>query len=165
MTSARRVTARDQLPRRDTGCTKPAGARKLRLGPRRGEGHCTGGECAQAPGCPSCSGQGRHKTQAQQSLCFCGVLENLNLSSLGLESAGNSGPAPWRAAGSPSSVDGESTHALSGSKPSVAGTPGVLPTQASEICLQRPPPRSMTEQVNLNKRLPPPTSVRAETRH
>ena len=67
------------------------------------------------------------------------------------------GAAPWRAAGSPSSVDGESTHALSGGKPSVAGTLRVLPTQASEICLQRPPPRSTTEQVNLNKRPPPPS--------
>ena len=33
-----------------------------------------------------------HKIQAQLSLCLCGVPENLNLSSLDLGSARNSGP-------------------------------------------------------------------------
>ena len=51
----------------------------------------------------------QHKTQAQLSLCHCGVPENLNLSSLDLGSARNSGPAPCRATWSLSSVDGEST--------------------------------------------------------
>ena len=157
MTSARRVAARNQLPRRDSRRTRPASPE---TGWDRGgeKAHHTRGECAhQAPGCLSCSDRGRHKMQTQPSLHFCGVPENLNLSGLGLGSARNSGPAPWRAAWSPSSVDGESTHALSGGKPSVAGTLRVLPTQASEICLQRPPPRSTTEQVNLNKRPPPPS--------
>ena len=49
----------------------------------------------------------------------------------------NAGPAPYRAAGSLSSVDGESTHTPVRGKPSVAGTRGVLPTQ-SDVCLQRP---------------------------
>ena len=47
------------------------------------------------------------------------------------------GPAPYRAAGTLSSVDGESTDAPVRDKPSVAGTQGVLPTH-SDICLQRP---------------------------
>ena len=34
-----------------------------------------------------------HKTQAQLSLCLCGVPENLNLSNLDLGSARNPGPA------------------------------------------------------------------------
>ena len=35
----------------------------------------------------------RHKTQAQPSLCLCGVPENLNLSGLDLGNAHNPGPA------------------------------------------------------------------------
>ena len=78
--------------------------------------------------------------KAQNSgLLFCGELENPNLSGLGLGGACNSGPAPCRvAAWSLSSVDREGTHAASGGKPGVAGTLRVLPTQASDICLQRP---------------------------
>ena len=49
----------------------------------------------------------------------------------------NAGPAPYRAAGSLSSVDGESTDTLVRGKPSVAGSPRVLPTHSS-ICLQSP---------------------------
>ena len=51
--------------------------------------------------------------------------------------AHNSGPTPYRAAWSLSSVDGESTCAVSRGKPSVTGTLQVLPTDASDICLQR----------------------------
>ena len=41
--------------------------------------HRTRGECArQAPGCLSCLGRRRHKTQAQPTLRFCGVPENWN---------------------------------------------------------------------------------------
>ena len=49
----------------------------------------------------------------------------------------NAGPAPYRAAGSLSSVDGESTDTPVRGTPSVTGTRGVLPTH-SDICLQRP---------------------------
>ena len=49
----------------------------------------------------------------------------------------NAGPAPYRAAGSLSSIDRESTDTPVQGKPSVAGTRGVLSTQ-SDICLQRP---------------------------
>ena len=44
--------------------------------------------------------------------------------------------SPCRATWSLGSVDRESTHAMSGGKPSVAQTLRVLPTHASEICLQ-----------------------------
>ena len=49
----------------------------------------------------------------------------------------NAGPAPYRAAGSLSSVDGESTDTPVRGKPSVAGPRRVLPTH-SDVCLQRP---------------------------
>ena len=112
---------------------------KLRLGWGGDKSHCTWGECApQAPGCLSCLDRGRHKTQAQPSLCLCGVPKNLNVSGLGLGSARNSGPAPCRATWSLSSVDRESTHAVSGGKTSVAGTLWILPTHASDVCLQCP---------------------------
>ena len=57
------------------------------------------------------------KMQAQPSLGLCGVSENMNLSGLDLGSACNSGPASCRAAWSQSSVDGESTYAVSGANP------------------------------------------------
>jgi len=40
--------------------------------------------------------------------------------------------------GAPQYVNGESTHAMSGGKPSVAKTLGALPTQARYICLRHP---------------------------
>ena len=49
----------------------------------------------------------------------------------------NAGPVPYRAAGSLSSVDGKA-HTRERGKPSVAGTLRVLPTHATDICLQRP---------------------------
>ena len=94
--------------------------------------------CSSSSWLPELLGQGRHKMQAQPSLCPCGGPENLSLSGLGLGSACNSGPAPCRAAWSLSNVDGESTHAVSRGKPSVARTLRVLPTHASDICLQCP---------------------------
>ena len=63
-----------------------------------------------------------HKMQVQPSLHLCGVHKNLNLRGLDLGSACNPGPFPCRATWSLSSVDWESTHAMSGSKPSVAQT-------------------------------------------
>ena len=77
LTSAGRVAARDQLPRTDTRRTQPACAETEAGTAERIRR--TLGECArQAPGCLSCSGQGRHKTQARTSLRFCGVPENWN---------------------------------------------------------------------------------------
>ena len=54
--------------------------------------YCSWGVCAhQAPGHLSCSDGEGHKTQAQSSLCLCGVPENLNLSGLDLGNAHNPG--------------------------------------------------------------------------
>ena len=93
-------------------------AQKLRLGRGGKKSHCTWRECArEAPGYLSCLDRGRHSTQAQLSQRLCGVPENLNLSGFGLGSAHNSGLAPCRATWSLSSVDGESTQAVSGANP------------------------------------------------
>ena len=93
-------------------------ARKPRLGPQRGEGALHPGRVRPSSSwLPELLGPWRHKTQAQPSLRLCGVPENLNLSSLGLGSACNSGPAPWRAAWSLSSVDGGGTHLWMGANP------------------------------------------------
>ena len=64
-----------------------------------------------------------------------GVLENLNLSGLDLGNAHNPGPASvsGRATWSLSSVDWESTHAVSGGKPSMAQSLRALPPHASDI--------------------------------
>ena len=51
--------------------------------------------------------------------------------------ARSTGPAPYRAAWSLSSVE-RKAHTVSGGKPSVAGALRALPTQASDVCLQRP---------------------------
>ena len=101
----------------------------LGCSPRREKARRIRGECAQASGCLNCSGRGRHKTQAQPNLRFCGGPENWNRPQCRA--------APYRAAGSLSSVDGESTDTPVRGRPSVAGTRWVLPTH-SDICLQRP---------------------------
>ena len=101
--------------------------------------HRTRGEGAhQAPGGLSCSGGEGTKRRPNR---VCAFVEYLKTGT-----APNSGLAPYRAAWSLSSVDGESTCRERG-KPSVAGTLQVLPTHASDICLQRPslPPCSTTE--------------------
>ena len=72
------------------------------------------GEGAQAPGFLNRSGRGRHKTQMQQNPRF------VEDPKTGTEL--NTGPSQDRAAGSLSSVDGESTDTPVRGKPSVAGT-------------------------------------------
>ena len=92
---------------------------------------------------PELLGWGRHKTQAQPSLRLCGVPENLNLSSLGLGSACNSEHMrrEWV-------------------KPRVAGTLRVLPTHASDICLQCPslPAAQLNKRTLTRDHLRPPVS-------
>ena len=95
-----------------------------------------------------------------------GVPKNLHLSGLGLGSERNSGPTPCRPDWSLSSVDRESTHAVSRGKPSVAGTLASAPhTRQGHLPAAPLPPRSTAEQANLDKRPPPPACVRAEIRH
>ena len=104
--------------------------RKLRLG--------CGGEGAPHPGrvrqssswLPELLGRGRHKTQAQSSLCFCGGPENWNRTQRRARSLQSSRE--------PEQCRRGKAHTPERGKPSVAGTWGVLPTQAGDICLQRP---------------------------
>ena len=102
-------------------------------------------------------GRGRHKTQAQLSLCAC--VEDPKTGT-----AGNTGPAPYRAARSLSSVDGESAHPWAGANPVWPNTVSAPHTQRYPSAAPRPP-RSATEQADLNERPPPPARVRAEIRH
>ena len=134
-------------------------ARKLRLGPRRGEGAPHRGECTcQAPGCLSCSGGEGTKRRPNWVRAF------VEYRKTGI--ARNSGPAPYRAAGSLSSVDGESTRAVEWGQTqcdgNAASAPHTRQWHSSAVPL---PPHSTTEQVNLNKRPPPPACVRVENRH
>ena len=123
------------------------------LGPRREKARRTRGECAQASGCLGRSGRGgkRRTTPGERApkplaawaaQAGEGTTRRRNRIRAFVEdtktgTAINAGPAPYRAAGSLSSVDGESTDTSERGKPSVAGTRRVLPTH-SDICLQRP---------------------------
>ena len=125
----------------------------------------TWGECArQAPGHLSCLNLGWHKMQAWLSLCLCGVPENLNLSSFRPGKCRQPRACfihfPCRATWNLSSVDQESTDAMSGGKHSVAQTLWALPTCSSVVCLQ-----CSSVQVTLNKWPPLPPCVRVEIRH
>ena len=96
LTSARRVAARNQLPRGNTwhtwdGSLAAYPGNQVAGRWLRDTDHLR--HCAhQAPGQLSCSDLGRHKMQAQMSLCLCGVPKNLHLVSLDLVSAQNPGP-------------------------------------------------------------------------
>ena len=85
----------------------------------------------------------------------CAFVENLKTGT-----ARNAGHTPYGAAGSLSSVDGESTDTCERGKPSVAGTLWVLPTHASDICLQRPslPTARLNKRTQTRDHLRPPVS-------
>ena len=96
---------------------------------------------------------------------------NLNLSSLDLGSAQNTGPtldsSPAEQPGT-LAVETRKAHiTVSWGKPSVVHTLRALPTQASDICLQSSflPPHNTIEQVSLNKRPHLPPCATAEIRH
>ena len=101
------------------------------------------GECAhQAPGRLSCSDLGRaQNTSPTESVPLRSTWE---LKPEWLKPGKCTQPRahfrqlPCRATWSLSSVDWESTHAMSKGKPSVAGTLRALPTHVSGVCLQRP---------------------------
>ena len=99
LTSARRVTARDQLPKGDTRHTWDGAPTAHPWNWKSGMGEvirrtAPPGECALAKHLVTWAARTweGHKTQAQPSLCLCGVPENLNLSGLDLGSACNLGP-------------------------------------------------------------------------
>ena len=81
---------------------------------------------------PELLGPGKGTKRRPNQVCACVEY----LSSLDLGSTCNPEPAPCRATWSQSSVDWESTLAVSGGKPSVAQTLWALPTHANDICLQ-----------------------------
>ena len=75
-------------------------------------------------------------------------------------------PAPYKAAGSLSSVDGDSTHPWAGANPAWREHCECSPPHTHQWYLSAAPLpcRSATEQANLNKRPPPPACVRVEIR-
>ena len=176
LTSARRVTARDQLPRRDTRHTWEgtpvvhpekwmagmweAIRRTAHLGVTALTKHLVTWAAQTWEG---------HKTQAQPSLRLWGVLKNLNLSSLDLESVHNPGPTsdssrqsnleaekcrPWK------HTRGEQGKTQWGWN--TASTPHTRQWYLFAVLL---PPHSTTEQVSLNKWPPSPPCDRAEIKH
>ena len=165
MTSTRRVAARYQLPRTDTGRTRPVRP-ETEAGTTEGIWRTTLGRVRPSSSwLPELLRWGRHKTQAQPCLCFCGVPENLNLSGLGLGSARNSGPVPWRAAWSLSAVDRESTQPRAGADTVWPEHCECSPHRPAICVCSAPPSPHTTEQANLNERPPSPAPVRAEIRH
>ena len=133
-------------------------AQKLRLDHGGDKVHCTRGECAcQAPGCLSCSGQEGTKRRPSWVYTFVEYPKT--------GTTRNSGPAPYRAACTLSSVDGESTHPLAGQTQCGWNTATAPHTGQWHLSAAPLPPRSTTEQANLNKRPPLPACVRAEIRH
>ena len=164
-----RVAVRDQLPR-DTAhlrlCSHCA-PRKPRSRDRRGKTHRPPGECVLAKHLVAWAAQTweGHKTQAQLSLCLCGVPENLNLSSLDLGNACNPGPALDSSLASNLEPQqcrpGKHTCHEQGQTqcgPDTASTPHTCHYLFAELF----PPHSTTEQVSLNKWPPLPPCVRVE---
>ena len=75
---------------------------------------------------------------------------------LGLGSAHNAGPAPWRAAWSLSSVDGKAHTRGAGANPVWPEHSSAPHTRQGRLPAAPLPPRSTAEQANLDKRPPPP---------
>ena len=100
LTSARKVTTRDQLPRGDTQHTWVIVPTVYPGNRAAGNGEVVRHtvplrECVLAKHVVTWAAWTleRHKVQAQMSLCLCGVPEKLNLGGLVLGSARNPGPA------------------------------------------------------------------------
>ena len=145
LTSARKVTARDQLSRGDTqhtwdSCCAPrtpscwdGGGNKM---------HCPPGQCvlAKPSGHLSCSDLGRAQNAGPTRSAPLWNTQKPESEQLRpgkyMQPRACFGQFPCRAAWNLSSVDWESTHAMSGGKPSVAKTVQALPTHASDLCLQ-----------------------------
>ena len=103
-------------------------SRKLRLGPRRGEGAPHPGRVRPSSSwLPELLGWGRHKTQAQPNLRLCGGPENWNRTQLRARSL-ESSPEPEQCR----------RESCEWGQTQCGWSTGVLPTQASDICLQRP---------------------------
>ena len=99
------------------------------LGPQREKTRCARGEGAKP--LAARAAQAGEDTKRRHNR-ICAFVEDPKTGT-----ALNAEPTPYRAAGSLSSVDGESTDTPVRGRPSVAGTRRVLPTD-SDVCLQRP---------------------------
>ena len=108
----RRVAARGQLPKTDTRHTRLA-CMETEAGTAEGIRCAAPGE-SQAPGCLSYLGGEGTKRRPNR---VCAFVEDPKTGCVR-----HAGSAPYKAAGSLSSVDRESTHAVSGGKPIVART-------------------------------------------
>ena len=152
-TSAGRVPARDQLPRRHTAhLRRCAGCTPRKLSGRDEGGNKSEGPRSPAPGYLSCSDLEGYKTQAQQSLRLCGVPEYLNLSGLDLGSAYNPGPAsdcPWPSNLEPKQCR-QGKHTRHERRQTQCGRDTVSTCQCYLFAVFLPP-HSTTEQVSLNK--------------
>ena len=155
LTSARRVAVKDQLPRGDTRqtwddtVTAPPGNRAA--GTREVIRHTAhlGEWVHQAPGHLSCLHLGRaQNADPTKSVPLNSTQEPepewLRPGKCTQPRAGFR-QFPCRATWSLSSVDWESTHAMSRGKPSVAQTLWALPTHTSDIYLQCSSPRPPTK--------------------
>ena len=174
--SARRVAARDQLPRGDTGHTWDGALAAHPGNWVAGTGEVIKtpdhlGQCAhQAPGLLSSLDLGRAQNAwPTQSVASWSTWEpepeQLRPGKCAKPRA-HFGQFPCRATWSLSSVDQESTSTVSWGKPSVILTLRALPTHSSDyLFVLFLPPHSTTERVSLNKWPPSPPCVMVEIRH
>ena len=175
LTSARRVTARDQLPRRDirhiwegTPIVHPENQAAGKGQAIRCTPHLGVTALAKHLATWAARTWEGHKTQAQLSLRLCGVPENLNLSSLDLGNVRHPGPTsdssqqsnlepeqcrPWKL----TRCEWGQTHCGW----NTASTPHTCQWHLFAVFF---PPHSTTEQVSLNK-WPPSPCVRVEIKH
>ena len=107
-----------------------------------------------------------HKTQAQPSLCLCGLPQYLNLSGLDLGSAYNPGPVSdsSRQSNLEPKQCRQGKHTCHERGQIQCGRDTVSTRQCYLFAVFLPP-HSTTQQVSLKKCPPPPPCVRAEIRH
>ena len=138
--------------------TRPVRA-ETEAGATEERGHAASGESAPVKPLAARATQAREGTKRRRNRIHAFVEDPKT------GTARNAGPAPYRAAGSLSSVDGESTDTREQGQ-TQCGRNMVRATHTQRYLSAAPrPPRSRTELVNLNKRSPPPACVRAEIRH
>ena len=166
LTSARRATVRDQLPRGDTQHTWDDAPTAYPRNQVAGTGEVIrrtphlGRVCSPSTWLPELIAPGKGKTQAQPSLCLCGVPKNLNLSGLDLGSAHNPGPAldspPAEQPEAWAVQTGKAHTSWVGAKPvwsrHTVSTPHTHQWYLFAVFL---PPHNTTEQVSLNKSFVP----------
>ena len=150
--------ARDQLPRRGTRRTWPARA-ETEAGAAEGIRRAAPGESALVKLLAAWAARAGEDTKRRPNQ-VCAFVDYLKTGT-----TRTSGPAPYRAAWSLSSVDRESTRHERGQTQCGWNTASAPHTRQWHLSAVPLPPHSTTEQANLNKRPPPPACVRVEIRH